>query len=149
MLERMNPIKLTPRLVVSNASAALRFYVEAMGATELERFADPNLDGKIVHAAFELGGNTVALTDEHPAFCNVAPSTLGGSAVLISLEVDDPDELCTRMVEHGAEVVIPIADRFYGRREGRIRDPFGHLWILSKVLETLDAEEIQRRIRGA
>ena len=36
------------------------------------------------------------------------------------------------MVSAGAEVVFGIADQFYGRREGRLRDPFGHLWIISQ-----------------
>jgi PhnB protein len=42
--------------------------------------------------------------------------------------------------------VIPVADRFYGHREGRIRDPFGHLWILSKPIEEMSPEDIQRGV---
>ncbi len=38
------------------------------------------------------------------------------------------------MIKHDAEVIIPIQDRPYGKREGRFRDPFGHLWILSQEL---------------
>ncbi len=50
------------------------------------------------------------------------------------------------MVAGGATVVFPIADQFYGAREGRLRDPSGHLWILSKKTADLSAEEIQRRV---
>jgi PhnB protein len=32
------------------------------------------------------------------------------------------------MAHHGAEVVIPIENRPYGKRQGRVKDPFGHLW---------------------
>jgi PhnB protein len=49
-------------------------------------------------------------------------------------------------VRRGAKVIFPVRDHFYGHRAGRIQDPFGHLWILSKVLETLSPEEVQRRM---
>jgi uncharacterized glyoxalase superfamily protein PhnB len=52
------------------------------------------------------------------------------------------------MVEHGAVVIVPIEDRPYGRCEGRLRDPFGHLWILSHVTEQLSDDEIRSRMRG-
>jgi len=38
------------------------------------------------------------------------------------------------MLVRKAEVVVPIEDRPYGKREGRLRDPFGHLWILSQQI---------------
>jgi PhnB protein len=34
---------------------------------------------------------------------------------------------------------------FCGERVARVRDPFGHLWILTQRLEDLSVEEIQRR----
>ena len=58
--------------------------------------------------------------------------SLGGSPVLMQLELEDCDMVAGKMVAEKAEVVIPFKDRPYGKREGRIRDPFGHLWILSR-----------------
>ncbi len=58
--------------------------------------------------------------------------SLEGSPVLIQLEFEDCDMVAEKMVEEKAEVVIPIKDRPCGKREGRIRDPFGHRWILSQ-----------------
>jgi uncharacterized glyoxalase superfamily protein PhnB len=52
------------------------------------------------------------------------------------------------MVEHGAVVIVPIEDRPHGRCESRLRDPFGHLWILSHVTEQLSDDEIRSRMRG-
>ena len=43
-------------------------------------------------------------------------------------------EVGERPVAHGAEVVVPIENRPYGKRSGRIRDPFGHLWIITGAL---------------
>lgn len=59
------------------------------------------------------------------------PAEIGGSPVLLTLTVADPDDISTRMIRAGSEIVVPIKDRPYGKREGRVRDPFGHLWILS------------------
>ena len=38
-----------------------------------------------------------------------------------------------------------LADHCYGERGGRLRDPFGHQWMLSRVTEVLSAGEIARR----
>lgn len=133
---------LTPRLICSDAARAIDFYVEVFGARVVERFAMP--DGNIVHAALSIRGAIFSLAQAVESFQYTTPAQLGGSAVLITLDCDDPDALANKAVEHGGEIVIPIEDRFYGHREGRIRDPFGHLWILSKVVRELSAEEIQR-----
>lgn len=42
-----------------------------------------------------------------------------------------------------------VEDRPYGRCEGRFRDPFGHLWIVSHVTKDLTDDEIRRRIDTA
>lgn len=52
------------------------------------------------------------------------------------------------MVERGARVVVEIKDRPYGKREGRVRDPFGHLWVLSATIEQLTPSEIERRFNS-
>ncbi|WP_425413101.1 VOC family protein [Micromonospora citrea] len=44
---------------------------------------------------------------------------------LLEIEVDDPGGVAERMVAHGAKVVVPVENRPYGKRSGRIRDPFG------------------------
>jgi predicted kinase len=49
-----------------------------------------------------------------------------------------------RMCKAGSVVVFPLQE-FCGERMGRVRDPFGHLWLLSQRIERLPVEEIQRR----
>jgi PhnB protein len=56
----------------------------------------------------------------------------GASTVLIPLEFENCDTVGEKMLAEKAEVVVPIDDRHYGKREGRIRVPFGYLWILSR-----------------
>ncbi len=140
----MKNVRITPRLVVEDADAALSFYREALGAEIVERYADP--DGRVVHAAFTLGEVTVSVTSARREWNNDAPTTLGGSPVILNLVVDDVDALAKRFLDAGAEVVFPLADQFYGHREGRFRDPFGHLWILTTIVERLTPEQIEARM---
>ena len=58
---------------------------------------------------------------------------------------DDVDAAWNRAVAAGAEVVYELADQFYGERGWRLRDPFGHQWMLSTRTERLSAEEIRQR----
>jgi len=134
-----------PRLVVDDAASAIDFYVTALGGVELMRFADPS--GKVVQAEIQIGDDVLALT-EHDGERNVSPTHLGGSPLLLTVTVDNADALGEAMVNAGATVVIPIDDRFYGRREGRLRDPSGHLWIISQHLEDLSDDEINRRLEA-
>jgi uncharacterized glyoxalase superfamily protein PhnB len=45
-------------------------------------------------------------------------------------------------------VLYPLADQFYGDRGGRLRDPFGHQWMLSQRIEAITGEELRRRAAG-
>ena len=135
--------QLVPLLVVRDAARAIDFYVQALGAKELVRYTHPT-KGTISHAELALGVATIALTEEaRPWNCD-APPTLGGSPVVLQLRVGDVEELFSRMCRHGATVVFPLQE-FAGERMGRLRDPFGHLWLLRQRTEQLSAEEIQRR----
>ena len=137
---------LTPRLVTRGADEAIAFYQRAFDAELIERYAEP--DGHVVHAALALNGHVISLTEERPEWQLQAPSSLGGSPVLLNLIVDDADAVGRRMVDAGAKVVIEIDDRFYGHREGRFQDPFGHLWIITTITEQLTPEEIEARMKG-
>lgn len=118
-----------PRLVVTDAARAIDFYVAAFGAKETERHSSP--DGRIVHAAVKIGDITIAVKDEGDG--DPSPTTLGGSPVILALDVPDPDAVGAAMERAGATVVYPIQDWEYGRG-GRLADPFGHLWMISKPL---------------
>lgn len=124
------PRTVFPRLIVRGADAAIEFCQNAFGAELMERFAEPN--GLVGYARLTLGDFSIALSEEVPDWGWVSPMSLGGSPVLIQLDLEDCEVVAQKMLAEKAEVVIPIKDRPYGKREGRIRDPFGHLWILSQ-----------------
>ena len=39
----------------------------------------------------------------------------------------------------------PVVDEFYGERGCRLRDPFGHHWLIGHSIEKVTPEEMQRR----
>lgn len=133
---------LVPRLIVARSPDAISFYEAVFGAKELERYTSPS--GLVVHAAISIRGAILSLADAHDDW--YPPPRPEGSPVLMTLSCDDPDAVAQRAEQHGAAILLPVADRFYGRREGRIRDPFGHLWILSKPIEDVSPEDIRRGI---
>jgi PhnB protein len=132
---------LYPRLVVSDGAAAIDFYTRTLGAEETARYTDPA--GRIVHAELTIGPATVAIKDEDGA--DRAPTSLGGTPVVIALYVDDADAVAESMTGAGATVVYPVNNQPYGERGGRLADPYGHLWMISQRIEDLSPEEIQRR----
>ena len=117
-------------------------------ASELMRLTDPG--GNIAHAEIDINGARVMLADENPQF-NTSPQTLGGSAVMIHLYVEDVDAVFDRAVASGSEVILPVTDQFYGDRTGRIKDPFGHIWLIATHTGTgspFDYARWTRRLTG-
>ncbi len=131
-------------LIVRDAAAAMAFYEAVFGAKELYRLTMP--DGSIAHAEFKIGDTIVMIANEHPAWGNKSPQTLGGTPIVLNVSVDDPDATAAKAEAHGGKIVTPVSDQFYGFRTGRIQDPSGHLWMVSKMIEALSPEEMQRRM---
>lgn len=119
-----------PRLLVGDGAAAIEFYRIAFMAEEYgERYTDP--DGHLIHAEILIGDAIVALSDDDAD----TPAHLGGRVTAImEMQWPDVDIAWQRALTAGAEIVFPLADQFYGQRSGRIRDPFGHQWILSQPI---------------
>ena len=139
--------EIQPRLVIDRVDEAVAFYEAVFDAERIDRYVSGA--GVVVHASVRIGVSTVTMAQEVKEWQLLGPTAVGGSPVLLHLTLSDPDAACARAVARGAVVVIPIEDRPYGKREGRIRDPFGHLWILSRPTEALSADEIARRLRTA
>ena len=126
----MNPTansNIAPWLAVRDAQKALAYYKAAFGAVELYRL--PADDGSLAVAQLSVGGAVFWLQ----ADSNVSPSGAGSGPVRMILSVDDPDALFERAVAAGAAVVAAIHED-YGWRTGRVSDPFGFDWELSKQL---------------
>jgi PhnB protein len=134
------PSTLRPKLVVRDATAAIAFYEKAFGARVVEKYTAAD---SVVMASLELLGGTISLKDEDDA--DHSPARLGGVAVIVDVTCEDPDAIAERAVAAGAELVFPVADQPYGARGGRVRDPYGHEWLL-QTQPSMTPDEIQRAI---
>jgi PhnB protein len=133
----------TPYLIVKGAARAIDFYVKAFGARELFRMPQP--DGRVGHAELQIGDSRVMLADEHPEIGARSPQAIGGSPVTIHLYVEDVDATVSRAVQAGARLDRPVADQFYGDRNGGLTDPFGHVWFVATHKEDVPPDELERR----
>ena len=137
----------TPYLCVRDATAALDFYVAAMGAVEVMRLTDR--DGRVGHAEFAIGTTRFYLSDEFPEMNVLSPLSLGGTALTLHLEVTDVERLFGAAVEAGANELSPPVDQPHGARQGTLVDPFGHRWMLSQQMEDVSNEELTSRMGDA
>ena len=119
----------TPYLAIKGAAASLDFYKKAFGAVEIFCLTDD--DGRISHAEMNIGGASIFVSDEFPEIDVLSPQTIGGSPVMIVLQVPDVDAVFHRATAAGALVVRPLQDGFDGKlRTAKVNDPFGHRWML-------------------
>ena len=140
-----------PYLVVSNATAAIDFYKQAFGAVELVRHPAPGTD-KLMHAHLVVHGGHLMLSDDFSAQMghkSETPEALGGSPVTFHLQTENADQVWARAVAAGAQVLMPLADQFWGDRYGQLRDPFGHKWSIGQTLRTPGQEEIEEGAKAA
>jgi uncharacterized glyoxalase superfamily protein PhnB len=132
-----------PYLCVRGGSAAIEFYTRAFGAQETLRIPGP--EGRIGHAQLKFGPATIMLADEFPEHGIRSPLAFGGTGTRIHLHVDNVDDIVKRAVAAGATVLMPPTDQPHGERQCRLRDPFGHEWLLGHEVEKVSLEEMQRR----
>src|SRR5882672_2606172 len=134
----------SPYLSLSNASKAIAFYKEVLGAKELFRLPMPN--GKLGHAELQIGDSRVMVADESPEWGNKSAKSMGGTPVGLHIYTENVDALADRFVKAGGKVVRPVENQFYGDRSGTFEDPEGYKWTLSQHVEDVTPEEMQRRM---
>jgi uncharacterized glyoxalase superfamily protein PhnB len=130
-------------LRVRDTSAAIAFYAQAFGAAERFRLVEPS--GRIGHAEMQLGPAMLMLSDAFPEYGLDAPAPGAQTYCSVHLHVADADAMARRAVDAGAEMLMPPTDQFYGERSCRVRDPFGHTWLIGHSIEAVAPEEMQRR----
>ncbi len=153
---RPNERRIAAHLIVRNIEKAIDFYGRAFGAQVLYRSAVPP-DSRVLHAQLKVFDSTVLVSEENMGMPEEvygryetgtrtrSPETLRGTSVILELYVDDVDRAFARAVQAGAASKIPVANTFYGDRLGQVTDPFGHVWALASVVETLSPREVDAR----
>jgi PhnB protein len=135
-------MSVTIHIIVPDAPRAADWYRTVLGAEERGRITLP--DGRLIHLELAFGASTFMVADEFPEHDALSPKTTGATSAVFYLQTDDVDELWARALANGAEVLRPLADTFWGEREGQIVDPFGHRWGLSQHQRDVPPEEMSR-----
>ena len=125
---------ITPGTSIHNCERAIEFYKNVFDAKEQVRFTSP--DGKIMHCELKIGDSIFMLGDavDQPPY-----------HMHVMVYVNNCDVVFKRAVDAGATVKEPLADKFYGDRNGRVTDPFGNEWYIATHKEDISAEEMAKR----
>ena len=115
-------------LNVDGAMRAADFYQRALGA-EIAAAHPTDDKGRTMHVHLYINNSSVMLCDFYPEHGHPPQKP---QAFTMTLMVDDIDSWWRRAVAAGAEVVMPLADMFWGARYGQLRDPFGVTWALNE-----------------
>jgi len=127
-------------LAVRDAEAAIRFYQEAFGAELLWRLGDQS----DIVAGLSIDGADFYLASEAPEFGTRGPDVPRFTTVRIELFVGNPEAVYQRAISHGGKELNPVTEERFemsGPRpirrmlQGALLDPFGHIWLVGKILE--------------
>lgn len=126
-------------LAVRGGVKAIEFYKQAFGAEELWRIDS----GGHVVAGLSVEGADFFLADESPSYGTRGPDSIGFTTVRIELFVKDPKAVVSQAVEAGAIEINPVIEYEHNTigikpikkmLQGAIRDPFGHIWLIGRIL---------------
>ena len=133
-------MSITAHIVVQGAERAAAFYRDAFAAEEVDRIPVP--DGRLMSVQLRIGDSRLHLADEFPELGVLAPPSIGGTAVVLALQVPDAKAVFAQAVTAGAKVRQPLAEVFWGDLHGQLEDPFGHRWNISQHLRDVPHREV-------
>ena len=125
----MDPIKLfcTPALY-KTWNYRYKLLEKAFGAVIREKLT--NDDGSIHVAELSIDGAIFHIHEEKVSAGEFNPQDTKGTTVLIGLVVPDVDLVIANAIDAGAILVSPAESYDYGYRQGEVKDPFGHVWMI-------------------
>ncbi|MGN6296542.1 MAG: VOC family protein [Ginsengibacter sp.] len=130
MSENLKPF-FAPQLLINNGVKDISFYANAFGATE--NFCLRNDDDSVHVAELSIDGTIFHLhevTKQH----FFSPQKHQGTTAIIGLFVSDVSAVMNKAIQAGAVEISPVKDYEYGYRQGEIKDPFGHHWLIEKKI---------------
>ena len=117
-----------PQLYIKSGVTDISFYEKAFGAVILRKFTDD--DNSIHVAELTIDGALFHIHEEKLTSGRFSPRDVNGITTLIGLFVSDVDGVMAKAIDAGAVVVSPAQSYDYGYRQGEIKDPFGHVWLI-------------------
>ncbi len=131
----------TPMLAVRDVRAAMAFYTKAFGFAVKQVMDSPN--GPL-HAELTLRDATVMLSPESREQGNLSAKSIGNTPATLYVTVENVDVVFNRAVAAGGQVLMPVADMFWGDRCCVIADPDGNKWMIAThVAEPTEAEMVE------
>jgi uncharacterized glyoxalase superfamily protein PhnB len=129
---------LTPYLTVPDGERMLSFLQDVFGAKLVERHNRP--DGSLQHAELQIGDSKIMVGGANQQF-TPRPQT-------VYVYLPDVDAIYQRALNAGAKSIMPVANQFYGDRNGGFEDPAGNWWWVATHVEDVSKEELERRARA-
>ena len=121
----------TPYLIIDGAATAIDWYRDVFDATEVTRMTGGA--GRIAHAEIRIGSTSIFIGDEHVSYEDIhGPARIGGTPVYLDLETDDVAATFERAIAHGAEAIRQPTDPALPVQSAKVRDPFGHVWLITR-----------------
>lgn len=131
-MDEIAKVFFAPQLYIKSGVRDISFYSEAFEAIELRRFT--NDDGTIHVAELSIAGAVFHLHEETSRLRAFSPSKYNATTAIIGLFVPDVDVVMEKAIAAGAVEISPAQDYDYGYRQGEIKDPFGHYWLIEKAI---------------
>src|SRR5688572_8447613 len=101
-----------PRLICRDPAAEVEFCRNVFGAIALNERPGPG--GTLVHALLSLQSQMLMIEGVWPTLPSRAPLRDGTSPVVIFIYVEDVDRTLKCATDHGANVLVPVQDQFWG-----------------------------------
>jgi PhnB protein len=70
-----------------------------------------------------IGDSVLHIADEFPEMDVLATPTIGGTPVVLALDVAGAETAFAQAIAAGAQVRQPLADMFWGDRHGQLTEP--------------------------
>ena len=131
-MNEINKTFFAPQLYIKSGVTDISFYEKAFGAKVLRRWL--NGDDTIHVAELSVNGTLFHLHQESPGKGLYSPLKRNEASAIIGLFVQDVDAVMKKAISAGAIEISPAQDYDYGYRQGEIKDPFGHYWLIEKKI---------------
>jgi len=126
----------SPYLIVESIENQIEFLRNVFDGALIESAKQP--DGFISHAEVKIGDTTIMMGRANQKFPPV-PS-------MNYVYVKNADEVYRKALDNDAASLMEPEDRFYGNREGGVKDPQGNTWWIAQFLKKVSMEEIEKKI---
>ncbi len=131
-------------LTVRDVRRAVKFYTTIFGFTVRGIMEGPQGP---MHAELRLRDTTLMLSPESAEQQSFSANSIGRTPVTLYALVQNADEVVRRARAAGAQVVMPVADMYWGDRAGMIADLDGNRWMIATHKANPTEAQIREAIR--